>query len=113
SPGWLWMYDKLQGTRKLLPVKQVAQEAGFYTDAVEESLTRYVEKPANAAIDRIRRGEALGEVDRTHLAYYLGTMIRRVPRARARAYAMAPKVLGDTARNVREQFEAGARAGCL
>jgi len=73
------------GTRKLVPIKQVAQEPGFYTDAVEESLTEYVEKPANAVLDKLRLGEAIGEVDRAHLAYYMGTMIRRVPHARTKA----------------------------
>ena len=30
KPAWIWMYDKEQGTAKLLPIKQVAQVPEFY-----------------------------------------------------------------------------------
>src|SRR5262249_11349829 len=100
KPNWIWMYDKRQGTRKSLPIKQVAQEPDFYTDAVEKALTDYVEKPANAVIDKLRGGATLDDVDRAHLAYYVGTMIRRVPHDRAKSFEMVPKVLADTVREV-------------
>ena len=56
QPDWIWMYDKLKGTRKLVKIKQVAQEPKFYTETVEEALTEHVEKPANAVIDKLNRG---------------------------------------------------------
>jgi hypothetical protein len=113
QPEMVWMYDKLRQARKLVRIKRVAQGDGFYTDEVEEALTEYVEKPANAVIAKLRRGAALGEEDRGYLAYYIGTMIRRVPHARDQAYRKLPEVLADTAREVREHFEAQARGGRL
>src|SRR5262245_26885587 len=85
KPGWIWMDDNAKGERTLLPIKQVAQVPGFYTDEVEKALNEDVEKPGNDVIDKIRRGEALDEMDRRYLTYYVGTMLRRVPLARAKA----------------------------
>jgi hypothetical protein len=105
------MYDKKTETSKLLPIKQVAQEAGFYDDEVENTLNQDVEKPGNNVIDKIRRGEQIDDTDRLHLTYYIGTMIRRVPRARDRAYDMVPEVLAGSARRIKAMFEQEAQAG--
>lgn len=109
--GCIWMYDKTTGTRKLLPIKQVAQAGGFYEDEVERSLNEEVEKPGNDVIDKVRRGEPLDEMDRRHLSYYVGTMIRRVPQARISAERLVPQVLADVASGTREWFTEAARAG--
>src|SRR5688572_8703709 len=82
APGAIWMYDKQAGTRKRVPIKEVAQARGFYTADVEDRLNREVEIPGGDVIDKIRRGEAVDESDRMDLSYYVATMIRRVPRAR-------------------------------
>lgn len=109
--GCIRMFDKATGTRKLLPIKQVAQAGGFYDDEVERSLNEEVEKPGNDVIDKLRRGEPLDEMDRRHLSYYVGTMIRRVPLARSNAERMVPRVLADVASDTREWFTEAARAG--
>jgi hypothetical protein len=112
-PGFIWMYDKQEGICKQVPIKQVAQAPAFYTDAVETLITEHIEKPANAVIDKIGGGSTISDVDRAHLAYYVGTMIRRVPHARAYAYGKIPGVLADVARRVREHLQAEAEAGRL
>jgi hypothetical protein len=113
KPTYIWMHDKRLEQCKLLPIKQVAQEGEFYSDAVEESLTEYVEKPGNAVIDKIRQGIEPSDADRAHLAYYIGVMIRRVPHSRKAANVMLPKALADTVANVKWFYEGEVQAGRL
>jgi hypothetical protein len=105
------MYDKQRGTCKLLPIKEVAQAAGFYDNVVEKSLNDDVEIPGSGVIDKIRRGESIDAVDRARLAYYVGTMMRRVPLARTKAYEMIPQILAETVTEIRSLFEKAAEAG--
>jgi hypothetical protein len=105
------MFDKETGTVRHLPIKQVAQAPGFYADDVEVSLNEEVEKPGNDVIDKIRRGDALDEMDRRQLSYYIGTMIRRVPRARMNAEKLIPQALADVTRETKDWFKEAARAG--
>jgi hypothetical protein len=110
-PGWIWMYDKLTQTQKLLPIKQVAQAPGFYKEDVERELNEQVEQPGGDVIDRMCRGEPIDEMERRHLTYYLGTMIRRVPIARSRAAKAVPQVLSEAAQEAREWFEEASSTG--
>jgi hypothetical protein len=112
-PGFIWMYDKQLGTRKLLPISKVAQEPDFYSPDVEEALNEHVEKPANAVIDKLRAGGSLTDQDRAILAYYVDTMVRRVPVTRQKSYGALPQVLKDTIREVKDFIEAQGREGRL
>jgi Protein of unknown function (DUF4238) len=111
TPGCIWMYDKQKETSKLLPIKQVGQMAEFYENDVEIALNVDVEQPGNDVIDKLRQGKSIDEMDRRHLSYYVGTMIRRVPHARGKAKKNVPQVLADVTRETRDWFQEAARAG--
>jgi hypothetical protein len=111
KPDWIWMYDKEKITCKLLPIKEVAQIAGFYTQEVEDELNRKVEIPGGDVIDKIKRGEAIDEMDRRNLTYHIATMIRRVPRNRDKAYGVIPKALTEMAVEMKELFEQEYKEG--
>src|SRR5206468_118595 len=102
---------KRDETRKLLPIKRVAQAAGFYANDVEKSLSEDVELPGNDVIDKIRGGVSIDETDWRHLTYYIATMIRRVPSARGKAYAMVPEVLTEMVGSVKDFFRQEHREG--
>jgi hypothetical protein len=112
-PSFIWMYDKKVNTSKLLPIKQVAQVPGFYADDVEAALNTEAEIPGNDVIDKIRRGEDLEEIDRRHLTYYIGTMIARVPAARARATTYIPAALDNVTQAAKKAIKDAARAGVI
>jgi hypothetical protein len=111
KPSWVWMYDKIDETHKFLPIKHIAQAAEFYADDVEKSLNVDVEMPGNDVIDKLRRGQPIDETDRLYVTYYVAAMIRRVPHARGKGYAMVPKVLAETAARVRDYFQREHREG--
>ena len=109
-PLFIWMFDKEQNSAKLLPIKQVAQVPEFYANDVEAALNTEAEIPGNDVIDKLRRGEALEEIDRRHLTYYIATMITRVPAARARAATFIPTALDDVARATRKAIRDSAKS---
>lgn len=111
SPGSIWTYDKQIETRKPLPIRGVAQSPGYYEVQIEKELAADVEKPGNDVIDKIRRGETIDEMDRRHLTYYLGTMIRRVPTARANAEELIPQAMATVSRELKEWFATQVTAG--
>jgi hypothetical protein len=114
NPGYIWTYDKERKVANALPIKQVAQSPGFYTEEVERELADQVETPAGDVIDKIKRGEKVDDdIDRRHLTYHIATMIRRVPRARVKADEMVPGVLAEVATETREKFAEAVRHGII
>src|SRR5262249_42567226 len=109
--SFIWMYDKLKGTATNASIDTVAQQADFYDEDVEVELNEQIEKPGNRVIDKIRRGEVIDEMDRSHLTNYIATMIRRVSAARARAESYLPEVLETVTREFRECVEEAHRLG--
>src|SRR6186713_1137545 len=95
KPGYIWMYDKAKSSSNCLPIKVVAQSPGFYSPEVEEELNFEVELPGNHVIDKLNRGERIDEMERRDLTYYIATMMRRVPRARAKAEKLIPPALAE------------------
>jgi Protein of unknown function (DUF4238) len=108
-PNWIWMFDKEDGSRKHLPISQVAQAPEFYDVEVEKALNEEAEKPGSAVIEALRMGAHLDEKGRRHLAYYLATMIGRVRSARLRAEALVPGVLDNVAEEFRSALLEEAR----
>jgi len=113
KPTSIWMYDKTNGTAKEVAISRVAQQPGFYPDDVEVQLNEMVEKPANEAIGKITNGEALAASDRVRLAYYIATMLRRVPRGRTQAEALVPATITESAENMRAMIRAATLRGDL
>lgn len=110
SPGEIWMYDKLSRRSVQTSIKFIVQEAGYYSEKTEKQLSELVEGPAYHALNKLRRGESIGDTERTHMALYIGTMLMRVPRRRRKAFEMLPGVLEDTINKVSTQVEQWAHS---
>ena len=109
--SFIWMYDKLKGTATNASIDTVAQQAGFYDEDVEDELNKQVEIPGNDVINKIQRCEPISEFDRMHLTYYIATMIRRVPAARAKAEQYIPQIVEEVPREFRAWVEEAHRVG--
>jgi len=93
------------GAAQNLTVAAVANEAGMYGD-MEPLLQSEIEQPANPVIERLRLH--LGPVppaDRSVLARYVLTAIRRVPDGRARSLASLPAVAALVRQSYAEQLD--------
>jgi hypothetical protein len=102
SEDMLWQYDKQRGQFNRVSVATIANERRFYSPDVEAKLASLVENPANAAIDKLRHGTTIDAADREHLALYIATMIKRVPRSRQLATDLMPQALADTVNALKE-----------
>ena len=95
----------------LLPIKQVAQERGYYPSATETELNEKVEKPANIVLKKLRQGLSLGVADRSPLAYYIATMLTRGPKNRELARSIAPSAIKDVTAKIKAGFQAEEALG--
>ena len=116
--GEIWMYDRRSREYRHLPIKTVAQEAGFYPADVEAELNNRVEQPANKVLAKLRASNPISEDERIRLGLYIATMIKRVPRNRRRGLDAFPEVLENTISEVKAAFEevgkqAGARSAVI
>jgi hypothetical protein len=101
----IWMYDKKLHKFTNSGIKSVAQEAGFYSEEVEQQLNELIEKPANRVLDKLRSKKNIDEIERIHLSTYIATMIKRVPKRRTQAFSIAPVVIEKTINEVRNQVQ--------
>jgi hypothetical protein len=113
SPGFIWAQSRREDAPRLVPIKKVAQSRGFYEPATETLLALAIEGPANPILAKLRGGEAPEEHERSCLAVYIATMIKRVPRNRTRARALVQPTLDDVAGRLREEFVQLAAVGEL
>ena len=105
NAGAIWMYDKKLRKFTNPSIKSVAQESRFYSADVEQQLNELVEKPANKVLDKLRNQEKIGDTDRVHLGVYIATMLKRVPKRRAKAFSMLPDILEKTIKEVRAEIQ--------
>jgi len=101
----IWMYDKKSRKFTNPGIKSVAQEAGFYSDEVEQQLNELIEKPANRVLDKLRSKKNIDEMERIHLSTYIATMIKRVLKRRTKAFSIVPGVFEKTINEVRNQVQ--------
>lgn len=101
----IWMYDKKLHKFSNPRIKSVAQEAGFYSEEVEQQLNDIIERPANRVLDKLRNKQNIDEINRIHLSTYIATMMKRVPKRRTMALSLAPGVIDKTINEVRSQVE--------
>lgn len=93
------------GAAQNLTVANVANETGMYGD-MEAVLQSEIEQPANPIIERLRRHlGAVPAADRSILARYVLTAIRRVPDGRARTIASLPEVAASVRLSYAEQLD--------
>jgi hypothetical protein len=105
----IWMYDKKLRKFTNPGIKSVAQEAGFYSDEVEQQLNELVEKPANRVLDKLRNQDRISEIERVHLAVYIAIMPKRVPKRRIKAFSILPEVFEKTINEVRAEIQEWGR----
>jgi hypothetical protein len=108
--GFIWLHDKRGGPARLARIDKVVQAKRFYSTETETRLTREVEVPANAVIEKLIGDTAITPVERLQLAYYIGVMMKRVPARRRHATEMIPGVLADVVEKVRGGLKATAIA---
>lgn len=117
NEGFIWMFDKLTQKSKCVPIVRIAQARGFYEDEIESQLNVDVEIPGSNVIDKILSGKPIedneNDQDRTHLSYYIATMIRRVPHARANARKFVPQTIVEVVREIKQQFVDAEKAGLI
>jgi hypothetical protein len=111
KPDHIWTLVRGESVPRLLPIKQVAQARGFYDAETEVELAAQVEAPANPVLAKLRRGESIEPEERLAVAMYVATMVRRVPRNRARARELLPAVLDATVENLEREIEEVASRG--
>lgn len=100
----VWVYDK-KGRRFFeAAISKIAQESAFYEDDVDIELNVAVESPANPAIDKLRRREAITVEERVRLALYIAVMLMRVPSRRLKALEMYPGVMNETIHRTIEEI---------
>ena len=87
----IWMYDKYSKEFKRLPIKNVAQSSGFYSEEDERALSEWIEGPAQSPLDQLRNGQQVGVEGRRAVAVYLESMIKRGPRNRRKMIEKAPQ----------------------
>jgi hypothetical protein len=95
-PGFVWIYDKQDGKPHVAPIAIVAQSRDYFSAEIENQLTEFVENPANGVIEKLLRHEPLFVSERFDLAYYMCTMMKRVPRHRRKSWEKYPAVLEQT-----------------
>jgi DNA-binding transcriptional MerR regulator len=111
--GLFWQYDKQEDRFAQVSVVTAANEKGFYSDEIERLLAERVEQPANQAIEKLRQRQAVSPAERAQLAFYIATMLKRVPRHRAKYKAMIPQVLEETIAKAKEMLKDAAAAGMI
>ncbi len=109
EPGAIWTYDKKTHRFARIPIRVVAQEAGYYDPEIEEELSKLVEGPGHSSLAKLRRHESLSGDDRLRLAMYVATMMMRVPRRHRKASELMPSVLNGVIDEVRSRIEEWAK----
>ena len=92
DPNNIWMYDKDSKEFKRLPIRNVAQSSGFYSEEDEHVLSEKIEGPAQAPLEQLRNGQQVEVQGRQAVALYLESMIKRVPHCRMEMLGIAPQV---------------------
>ncbi len=88
----LVVYHKEKLKYFVASIGDVAVRKGFYSEEIEEYLANKIEAPANKTLAKVRRKTPLSEEDKIALSRYIVVMWKRVPRAKQRFKARAPKV---------------------
>lgn len=101
DPNQIWMYDKCSKQFKRLPIKNVAQSNGYYSEEDERALSEWIERPAQDPLDQLRNGEQVGVEGRRAVAVYLESMIKRVPHTRKKMLEKARQKINERLAEIR------------
>jgi hypothetical protein len=114
NPDRLWQFDKKVQiySKAALPIDQIAQSRDFYDAKTEDELNRLVEVPGNRVLRKLRSGDfKITTKEKAALAFYIATMIKRVPRHREKAAEAAPQALKEVTAELRQIIQSYANAG--
>jgi hypothetical protein len=111
APKSIWLYDKKGGKARRVPILKVAQSRGFYTSDQERKLGQLIEGPANLVILKLLAQQSLTDDERLKLAFFIATMLKRVPYRRRKTYEnIVPPVLQKTIADARTDLVRAAHA---
>lgn len=94
-PGFIWVQSRAAKKPRLAAIDEVAQSRGFYEEATEVLLASLIEAPANPVLAKLRQGQTIAPSERAAVAVYMATMMKRVPRGRARAESLTKPILDE------------------
>ena len=101
DPDKIWMYDKCSKEFKRLPIKNVAQSRGFYSEEDERALSEWIEGPAQDPLDRLRNCQPVGVEGRRAVAVYLESMLKRGPHNRRKMIEKTPETKDELLSKIR------------
>jgi hypothetical protein len=101
KPGYIWMFDRIHGQQKSVPIKAIAQEADYFAPEVEAALNLEVEAPAQPVINKLVTNQRLSSEERRALALYIAVMFKRVPHRRRKALQLVPGIIDSTVEEIR------------
>lgn len=102
---FLYRYEKGIKIPKLLPIKIVAQERGFYSNKIETHLAENIERPANKVLRKIRNQESISDEEKRILSEYIFVFYKRVPAAKQRFQAAVPKIANELKNQFSRSFD--------
>jgi len=100
TPRIITRYEKGSPNKLTTQISSVAQESGFYSDAVEKFLAEEIEGPANPVLNKIRQRNSISITDKYVLSAYMITMLKRVPESQARFKESAPQIIESVFSNL-------------
>jgi hypothetical protein len=100
NPSFLWVYEKGSRSIRSLPINKIAQEKRFYSDEMESYLAIKIEAPANEVLRKIRDLKPIALKEKSILSEYIAVLWKRVPRAKQRFRAIAPKISNDLKQDI-------------
>lgn len=106
---YVWLHARGAASPRHVPITKALQSHSFYRSETEAALAADVEKPGNAVLKKLIRGEHISDKERAHFTYYLGVMHKRVPAVRRQIDALASVTLDEVIENVRTMLNAVAQ----
>lgn len=112
---YLWVFDKDKDKVYSTGTKNAAVERDFYElisitgesdkAILEGFFSEQVEAPSISAIDKVRSGQKPSKQDKEQIAYYILSLIHRVPAGKKRLENATHKASERVLRNTHQQFE--------
>ncbi|MDE2860888.1 MAG: DUF4238 domain-containing protein [Chloroflexota bacterium] len=95
NPQKLHLFDKQSGKWIFTNISNAGVWTGFYRDEDEKWLSDKVEFPAGPALAKLRAGQPIDSDERSQVALYVESMIKRVPSTRREFLRGATSALAE------------------
>jgi Protein of unknown function (DUF4238) len=100
--GFIWQHDKQRDEPICVPIKNVAQQRGFYDPKTEELLNTQVEVPGGNAVEKVLNKRLLIPSEQLDLIIHVGAMLQRTPAHRLWAMEISKQIMPAAIEMVRE-----------